>query len=50
MRPTPRRTSKPANSGTTTKPCMAMARLERTICDSWLAFPSRLIGAPSTFS
>ena len=34
--------SKPANSGTTAKPCIAAGRLARTSWPSWLALPSRL--------
>lgn len=38
------------NSGTTARPCMAIARLLRIIVDSRFALPSRESVAPSTFS
>ena len=50
MRPFSRSTSKPANSGTTARPCMAMPRLERIMVDRRLALPSSESWAPSTFS
>ena len=50
MRPCSLIRSKPANSGTTAKPCMAIPRLLRISAESRLALPSMESTVPSIFS